>query len=75
MYEISDADQQKVEKAFTYHAPKTDQIPRYTEIRDQARDFATMLFKNCSPSRELSLAITHLEECVMFANAAIARNE
>jgi hypothetical protein len=26
-------------------------------------------------SREQSLALTHLEEVVMFANAAIARNE
>lgn len=60
---------------FTYHAPKPDQINRYTTIRDMARDFAVSLDALCPVSRELSLAITHLEETVFWANAAIARNE
>lgn len=75
MYEISIADQQKIDKAFTYHAPKPDQIPRYTEIRDSAKQFAEMLTRHCPGSRELSIALTHLETCVAFANASIARNE
>ena len=29
----------------------------------------------CPESREKSLAFTKLEECIMWANAAIARNE
>jgi hypothetical protein len=62
---------------FTYHPPqqKLGQIERYQKIRDFAKDFSFLLDKECPYSRELSLAITKLEECVMWANAAIARNE
>lgn len=73
MYQASDADLAKLDKAFTYHAPKPDQIPRYTEIRNQAKEFAEMLTSNCPQSRELSLSITALENVVMWANAAISR--
>lgn len=34
-----------------------------------------LIFESCKGSREYSLAITKLEEAVMWANAAIARNE
>ncbi len=36
---------------------------------------ARSLDRWCPDSRELSLAITHLEEVVFWANAAIARHE
>ena len=64
-----------IEKNFTYHAPKPDQVVRYGEIRARAKQFAEMLLSDCPESRELSLAMTKLEECVMWANASIARNE
>lgn len=62
-------------KRFTYHPPKGDQAVRYTNIRVEARELALLLTVVCPPSRELSLAITHLEEAVFWGNAAIARNE
>lgn len=61
--------------AFTYHPPKPDQIPKYNEIRDAAREFAEMILGECPSSRERSLALTALENAVMWANAAISRNE
>lgn len=64
-----------VENVFHYHSPFGDQPHRYEEIRAHARVMARMLKLNCLESRELSLALTHLQECVMFANAAIAVNE
>lgn len=64
-----------IEKNFTYHAPRPDQISRYTEIRFYAKKLAELFEMNCPESRELSLAMTKLEEAVMWANAAIARNE
>jgi hypothetical protein len=60
---------------FTYHAPKDDQAVRYTVIRTEAFALAQLLDEQCPDSREKSLAITHLEEAVMWANASIARNE
>lgn len=59
---------------FTYHPPKDGQAKRYEEIRDYAHGFASLINNQCPESREKSLAVTHLEEAVMWANAAIARH-
>lgn len=60
---------------FTYHPPKPGQPEKYTVIRDTAKGLAMLINDNCPDSREKSLAMTKLEECVMWANASIARNE
>ncbi len=60
---------------FTYHTPKGDQAIRYEQIRDAAHDLAGIINERTPDSREKSLAITHLEDAVMWANASIARNE
>lgn len=65
----------RIDNDFTYHAPKPGQVASYGELRKTAKDFAELLVNECPPSRELSLALTALEEVVMWANAAIARNE
>ena len=64
-----------VESNFTYHPPKPGQAERYQTIREIAKGLAMFLEDHCPESRERSLAMTKLEECVMWANAAIARNE
>jgi hypothetical protein len=65
----------QLEKAFTYHSPKEDQPARYTALRGKAHELATLITYATPPSREQSLALTKLEEAVMWANAAIARGE
>jgi hypothetical protein len=67
--------EQDLANRFTYHAPKDGQAARYGEIRDRAHEYALFLNAQCPDSREKSLALTHLEDAVMWANAAIARNE
>lgn len=74
-YEIPQKMGEQLDKIFTYHAPKDDQPERYVAMRDQAKELAYNIVKNTPPSREQSLAITHLEEAIFYANAAIARNE
>jgi hypothetical protein len=66
---------EEIADRFTYHPPFGTQTERYEEIRNTAREFALRLEELCPDSRELSLALTHLDEVVMFANAAIARHE
>jgi len=66
---------EQIEKNFKYHAPKDGQPAKYENIRDTAKAFAYRIDGICPDSREKSLAITKLEECVMWANASIARNE
>jgi len=69
------ADFQKIQNNFVYHAPKPDQVGRYEDVREGAKVFAEFLIAVCPASRELSLALTNIEQAVMWANAAIARNE
>lgn len=59
----------------TYHAPKEDQQERYEHIRNKAKEFALLIIDVTPVSREQSLALTDLENVVMWANASIARNE
>lgn len=65
---------QEIRHRFTYHAPHDQQIPMFQELRDGAHDLATALNRMTVDSREKSVAITKLEEFVMWANAAIVRN-
>lgn len=74
-YVISEADKNKIDNAFIYHAPKTDQGERYVELRDKAKELALLMTSLCPASRELSVALTELETACMWANASIARNE
>jgi hypothetical protein len=60
---------------FTYHPPKDGQAERYEKIRSTALYAANLINAECPESREKSLAMTHLEDAVMWANASIARNE
>ena len=67
--------QKELDIRFTYHAPKGDQAERYKLIRDSAGGFANLLLNSIPESREMCLALSKLEECVFWANAAIARRE
>lgn len=64
-----------VDNIFTYHSTKTDQPQRYEDLRATAKFFAQKIIDQCPSSRERSMALTKLEEVVMWANASIARNE
>lgn len=64
-----------LESRFTYHPPKDGQPERYVAIRDKARELASLIEMSCPDSRERDTAIDRLDECVMWANASIARNE
>lgn len=67
--------EERINNNFKYHAPKNDQQARYEEIREGAKQLAKIINRNCPSSREQSVAFTQLEDTVMWANAAIARNE
>jgi hypothetical protein len=58
---------------FTYHAPKTDAAMYFSDIRNTAHKFACVINNVCPEGREKSLAVTKIEEAVMWANAAIVR--
>lgn len=66
---------QQIENIFTYHKPFGDQAPRYGAIRDKAKELALVFNEAAPESCEKSLALTHLQQAVMWANASIAINE
>lgn len=60
---------------FTYHTPVGDQADKYRMIRQNGKSLAELINGACPDNREKSIAITKLEEVVMWANASIARGE
>jgi len=67
-------DIQDLNNRFTFHAATPLTAIQFEDIRDRARVYALWLNDLLPESREKSLAITHLEEVVYWANASVARN-
>lgn len=65
---------EQIENNFSYHSPKEGHPEKYEVIRANAKDLAYFIDQLCPNSREKSLAMTNLEQAVMWANASIARN-
>ena len=68
-------DLENLENRFRYHAPAPAQAERYVKLRATALTLAKLIVESCPSSPERSTSLTHLDSCIMFANAAIARNE
>ena len=68
-------DKQQIENNFTYHEPNRYEIGQLKKIRVYGKILATTVDENVPDSREKSLALTKLEECIMWANAGIVRNK
>ena len=66
---------EQIENNFSYHVPKDGQPEKYNQLRDKAKELAYLMSEVCPNSRERALAMTKLEECSMWANASIAREE
>jgi hypothetical protein len=74
-YPMNAADVVKIENSFTYHSPKDDQPERYGTLRELAKTLAMTIHSAVPPGRERALAITKLEEAIMWANKGIACGE
>ena len=64
-----------IDNNFIYHTPKEGQTERYQAIREKLKEAVLLINGECPESREKALAITNIEQGMMWANAAIARNE
>lgn len=74
-YVISPEMRARLESDYASHTPKSDQPERYASLCDTAHQFARYICMATPPGRDQRLALTHLENAVFYANAAIARNE
>lgn len=66
--------QQELANRFAYHPPKTPEVGEaHSAVRTACFELAAKIVALTPEGREKSLAITKIEEAMMWANAAIAR--
>ncbi len=71
---LSKEQQDYLEVHFTHHPPTDDRIAQMHEaVREHCKGLAAVV-TFLPPTRERSLALTKIEEAMMWANACIARN-
>lgn len=64
----------RIRNDFRHHTPPSEgEGQKLTEVRIAHSALAVALAGSCPPGRELSLALTKLEESMFWANASIAR--
>ena len=64
----------EIENNFMYHKPKAGQNEKYETLRAKAKEFAYLVDDLCPGGKEREISMVKLEESVMWANTAIARN-
>ena len=57
-----------------HHKPTEAGIKLIEANREAFKVLATKIVDNCPDGRELSLALTNLEQALFWANASVARN-
>ena len=65
---------QRIENDFAYHSPTGGKAAKHQQIRTSCHGLAQELVSIVPEGRELSNALTRLEEVMMHANAGVARN-
>lgn len=65
--------EEKIEHNLTNHTPSAKGITAIENLRRAAKNFSYAVAAESKQSREQSLALTHIEEALFWANAAVAR--
>lgn len=64
-----------IENRFAFHAATTqEKRDEHTSVRQNCRRLADFINESVPDGREKSIALTKVEEAMLWANAAIARN-
>jgi len=61
-------------RRFAYHSPTGGKAEKHAAAREACLQAAIIITNLCPEGRELSKALTELEDAMMWANASIARN-
>lgn len=62
-------------KTFAYHKPSEESLVKITKLREAYSILAEVLNENATPSREKSIAMTHLEDSAMWAVKSVVCND
>lgn len=65
----------EISKTYNYHKPSDDGLERVTKIRKAFTELDTLIKELAPSSRELSVAITNLEQAAMWAIKAVVVND
>lgn len=71
-YGITEAEQADLDNWFTYHPPGPEQVPAFEALRDAGHVFAETIMALVPASPDRTVAVRHVREAVMNANAALA---
>jgi hypothetical protein len=66
---------ERIEVSFGMWPSDDEKAHLYNKLRSLAANVARLVIEVCPNGRERSLALTKLEESMMWANAAIMRHE
>ncbi len=64
-----------MKKTYEYHKPSAEGLRKIGRLREAFSDLHEDLENTCPQSRELSLALTHLETAAMWATKAVTHND
>lgn len=66
----------ELDRRFNFHAATTEEkADAHTSVRRNCRGLADFLNRKLPDGREKQLAFTHLEEVMLWGNAALARHD
>lgn len=65
-------DSDEIRRRLGFHPGTELTAPLYQQNREEAIHLAEHFVHTCPPGRELALALTALQEALMWANAAVA---
>lgn len=64
-----------INSTFAYHKPSAEGLQKITELRELYTSLSNKLNLLAPPSRELSVALTNLEQSAMWAIKAVVHND
>ena len=67
-----DLERYDINHRFTFHPGTEATDPKHDEVRDMHRTIAFWVLANVPSSRERNLALTRLQESMMWCNTAVA---
>ena len=73
---VQENTKKQIESVFSYHKPKDENVALTCQIlRQKFKDMAYLVAGQVPPSRELSVALTKLEEASMATIAGVVRHQ
>lgn len=69
---LTEQERADLDNWFRYHPPAPEQIPAFQAIRDAGYQMAEVIMERVPASPDRTVAIRHIRDAVMNANASLA---